>query len=97
MICYVYAFKNKLGDFFLTPFYEKQEKAQYLEGFNQSLYNCPETQLKALAECDLYYLGKYDNSSGIHFFEVEPVYMVSCESLINVVLKAKEVKDNGKD
>lgn len=60
---YIFAYFNKLGDFFGQPFVV-DHKDEFPKILGQSLYAAKKEDLESLKEDDLYYLGSFNNESG---------------------------------
>lgn len=65
MILHIYANFNCLGEFFGTPLMEKITPEEMSKDYGQIVSGLDSKLLIKLKECDLFYLGSFDNVSGI--------------------------------
>ena len=93
MILHIYANFNTLGSFFSTPVVEKITPEEMVKDYGQIVCGLDQASLNRLKECDLYYLGSYDNVSG----KIEPKvdFLLHCGDICNkfiiqVVKKGEE-------
>lgn len=94
MIKYTYAYFNKLGGFFGNPFYSDIEKDHFKEYLFQSLFAAKKEELAEISECELYYLGEFDNVSSEIKYEKE--FLLNCSSVCEEILSKKEASTDEK-
>lgn len=93
MIKHCFAYFNKLGDFFGTPFFTDQ-KDEFVKSLNQALYAAKKEDLESLKSDDLFYIGLFDNESGV--FSPEKTFVCSMSGLCSeVLLKKYGVEEHG--
>lgn len=64
MMKYAFAYFNKLGGFFGVPFFV-DHKEEFPKALRQSLFAAKKEQLEELSEEEIYYIGSFDNETGI--------------------------------
>lgn len=64
MMKYCFAYFNKLGDFYGVPFFV-DHKDGIQEILHQSMFAYKKEDLDGLKELDLYFVGDFDNCTGI--------------------------------
>lgn len=91
MIKYIYAFKNKLGGFYNSPFIENTKPEDYPEAFKQSLFCGPVENFERLKENEIYFLGSFDNITGV--ITACCNFVLDCGPVVELVKNLKEVKN----
>lgn len=86
MMKYCFAYFNKLGDFYGSPFFV-DHKEEFVKILGQSLYGAKKEDLEALKEDDLYYLGSFDNEKGELVPEKE--FITSMSGMVSEILVKK--------
>lgn len=85
---YCYAYFNKLGDFFGTPFFvENEKKGDFVKLLGQVLFSSKQDELEALKEDDLYFIGTFDNETGV--FEPSKEFVTSMSGMAAAILNKK--------
>lgn len=89
MIYRVYAMRDRKVSAYLTPFYDNQTVVDFVENLKRSILKGQKYDPN-IVDCELYYLGDYDDLVGsLHPLE-SPQFLISMDSLI----KVKESKDD---
>lgn len=94
----IFAYYNVLGGFFGQPQFVVGDKEQHVEMFKQSLYRADVKTLRSLLEDDLYFLGVFDNESGV--IESSKEFVMHCSDIASSILNVKKDEDEsdvGKD
>lgn len=68
---YIYCYFNTLGGFYGQPFFADHIPEEFVKIYNQSLFSADKETLESLKEDDLYYLGNFDNESGVIDSKIE--------------------------
>lgn len=80
---YLFAYYNKLGGFFGFPF-AVDHKESFKDVYRQSCYGAEKKSLESMKEEEIFYLGEFDNESGVITPEKE--FYLSCDSIVSEVL-----------
>ena len=91
MMLHIYANYNVIGDFFSSPIVEKITPEEMLKDYAQIVCGLSEDYLLKLKECDLYYLGSYDNVSGA--IEPNKQFLLHCSDVCSRYLKNVDKKE----
>lgn len=93
MIKYCFAYFNKLGGFYGNPFFT-EHKEEFVKSLHQALYSAKKEELESLTEDELYYIGSFDNESGV--FTPQKEFVSDMSGLCSEVLMKKfGVKSDG--
>lgn len=88
-----FAYFNKLGGFYLIPFFVDQ-KDEFVKSLHQALFACKKDDLESLLELDLYYVGCFDNEEGK--FESSAEFVCTMSPIASEILSKKfGVKEDG--
>lgn len=91
MMTYVFAYRNKLGGFYGKLFQSTLTSEVFIQQFQQEIFNASDEMLDSMSEDELYYLGTFDNLSGVFVSCNE--YLLDCSALVKqakVLKKAQE-------
>lgn len=84
---YIYANYNRLGDFYCGMMFDQTNPDDMKVSYRQIVCNLDEKALSFLKECELYYLGEFDNVTGEIIAKKE--FMLNCGDVIDQVLSVK--------
>ena len=95
MIKHVFAYFNELGGFFGKPIFS-EFKDDFVKEITQSLYGANQETLESLSDDSLYYLGTFDNETGL--LESKKEFVASLSPICKeVLLKKFGVKKDARD
>lgn len=90
MIVNIYTFRDIQVPVFQKPFYDTNEplKVQVMTGRRISISSAEEVEKNHLADLELYYLGTYDDETGV--IVSKPQFLLRCSDYIRKGGKADE-------
>lgn len=88
----MYAYRNSIGNFYSSPFFCGDGPEVTGEKFSHMLFAADEKQLDSLIDDELYYIGEFDDHTGL----VTPVneFVVNMGALVRQVKQARAIKDD---
>lgn len=93
MKCYVYAFYNKLVGAYEKPIINNFPQEDFSELVVRDILVSDNAAKVRMQECQLFYLGKYDDKLAKFELESQPDFILDVGSLINGVKPKESAKD----
>lgn len=81
MILHVYAYRDKKIGAFMVPTFTTDTKEVALEKLSRSIKVDDEKKAEKLKDLDLYYIGVYDDKTGI-LAPIQPEFLLSLDEVI---------------
>lgn len=95
MTHYLYAFRNKVGLFYSKLWSTGENESVMMESFERNITCAPEAQLDSLIEDDLYFLGTYDDNTGVIVSDVR--FLMDASVIVKQVKALRAIKVDNED
>lgn len=82
MKCYVYSFYNKKVGAYERPIVNNYEQKDFAELVRRDVLVSDNAAKDHMKECDLYYLGHFDDANGAFELEAKPEFLFSVGELV---------------